>query len=152
MQEDIERLLLEAQTVRRTARRTEARHAFVRPIQIFMGDRPAIRAFSKDISSVGISLIVEHLLETGTIGLVQIHSIHGNPLCFRCELRWCDTLGKDWYLTGWKFLSEATATTMFPTTAAAGSGIVAPANMSMAPLSSSSPLSGRIGHPADPGL
>ena len=109
MNEDIERLILEAQRARFTERRTEPRHPFVRPIRISVGNNPPIQAFSKDLSKQGIGIISDVELAAGVIAVLSIHSTSHTPVHLKCELRWSDAFGKGWFLTGWKFLSVAAA-------------------------------------------
>lgn len=107
MEEEIERLLMEVQRARFTERRTEARHAFVRPIMIHPSDGHPIQAFSKDLSKQGIGVIVDKEFAPGTMAVLSIHSTTHYPVHVKCEVRWCDKFGKGWFLTGWKFLSVA---------------------------------------------
>lgn len=107
MQEEIERLLMEAQRARFTERRTEPRHAFVRPVRIQIGSEPAFQAFSKDLSKQGIGIITDRELRDGTVAVLSIHSTVHQSVHLKCELRWSDPFGKGWFLTGWKFLSLA---------------------------------------------
>lgn len=107
MQEDIDRLLMEAQRAKFTERRTEPRHAFVRPVKISIGREPSVAAFSKDLSKQGIGVITSAELEIGTIAVLTIHSTTHYPVHVKCDLRWSDPFGKGWFLTGWKFISSA---------------------------------------------
>ena len=107
MQEEIDRLLMEAQRAKFTERRTEPRHPFVRPVHIHIGSEPGVLAFSKDMSKQGIGVITDMVLEDKTLAVLTIHSTTHYPVHLKCELRWCDKFGKDWFLTGWKFVSKA---------------------------------------------
>ncbi|MEQ9409660.1 MAG: PilZ domain-containing protein [Fuerstiella sp.] len=107
MENEIERLLLEAQRSKFIERRTEPRHPFVRPVMIHLRDEPAIQAFSKDLSKQGIGMITDRQFKPGTMAVLAIHSATHNPVYVKCELRWSDPFGKGWFLTGWKFLSSA---------------------------------------------
>ena len=109
MQADVDRLLMEAQRARFTERRTEPRHSFARPVHIHIGREPGVLAFSKDMSKQGLGLITNHELAAGTVAVLKIHSTTGRPVHLKCELRWSDSYGADWYLTGWKFMSAAPA-------------------------------------------
>jgi len=109
MQADVDRLLMEAQRARFTERRTEPRHAFARPVHIHIGREPGLLSFSKDMSKQGIGLITSLELDVGTVAVLKIHSTTGRPVHLKCELRWSDGYGPDWYLTGWKFISAAPA-------------------------------------------
>lgn len=104
---DIDKLLLEAQRSKLSERRTEPRHAFVRPVHIYIGKEAAVLAFSKDMSKQGIGVITDVELEVGTIAVLTIHSTSHTPVTLKCEVRWVDKFGKGWFLTGWKFISSA---------------------------------------------
>jgi hypothetical protein len=107
MQLQIEQLLLEIQRAKFMERRTEPRQPFVRPVSIHVGREAGVKAFSKNMSQQGIGIIAAQMWDVGTIATIRIHSLTRKPVYLRCELRWCDPYGDDWYLTGWKFLSEA---------------------------------------------
>jgi hypothetical protein len=107
MNADIDKLILEAQRAKLIERRTEPRHPFVRPVQMYLGKEAAVLAFSKDMSKQGIGVITDMELEAGTIAVLTIHSTSHTPVTLKCELRWSDKFGKGWFLTGWKFLSSA---------------------------------------------
>ena len=107
MQEEIQRLLMEAQRSRYTERRTEARHPFVRPVMIYFNDAPGVQAFAKDLSNLGIGIISEAQFPDKALAVLQIHSIQGQSVFVKSEARWSDNFGKGWFLTGWKFLSIA---------------------------------------------
>ena len=109
MNQDIDRLLLEAQRAKYTERRTEPRHPLVRPVQIFVGNDPGVLAFCKDMSKQGVGIITNLELKVGTVAVLTIHSTSGTPVHLKCEVRWSDPFGKGWFLTGWKFLSSANA-------------------------------------------
>ncbi len=108
MQEEINRLLAEIQRTRSTERRTEPRHPFVRPVKIHFPHGPTLAGFSKDISAQGIGIVCDFNIETGSLATLEIHSVHGGPAILRSEVRWCDSYGKGWFLTGWKFISGGT--------------------------------------------
>ena len=107
MQEEIDRLLSEIQRARLSERRTEPRHAFVRPVQIHFPHGPSLSAFSKDMSAQGIGVICNTTMTVGSLATLEIHSTQGAPLILRSEVRWCDPCGKGWFLVGWKFIALA---------------------------------------------
>lgn len=107
MEDDIERLLMEAQRAKLTERRTEPRHAFVRPVRITLNADESFDGFSKDLSKQGIGVITSSEIAQGKMAVLTIHSTSHYPVHLKCELRWCDAFGKGWFLTGWKFLSSA---------------------------------------------
>jgi hypothetical protein len=107
MQEEIDRLLYEIQRAKLSERRTEPRHAFVRPVQICFPHGPNLAAFSKDMSAQGIGIICNTTMTVGSLAILEIHSTQGAPLVVRSEVRWCDPYGKGWFLVGWKFIALA---------------------------------------------
>jgi hypothetical protein len=102
----IDALLREHQTTILRERRAVDRQPFVRPVELVIPRRDLLRAFSRDISRNGISLIVNAEVAPGTNGLLRVHSVFGNPLETQAEARWCDPFGTGWYVTGWYFLSS----------------------------------------------
>jgi hypothetical protein len=104
MQEYIDKLLMEIQRSKFTERRTESLQSFVRPVVIHLPHGPSIRAFSKHLSSQGIGVITENSFQPGSLATLEIHSMHGDAVLLRSEVRWCDPYGKGWYLIGWKFI------------------------------------------------
>lgn len=100
----IDNLLREQQSVVLQERRVSNRQPFVRPVTIQRQRAPAIRAFSRDISPQGISLILDEDLQVGSVYELEIHSIGTGHHQIRAELRWCNRFGQGWYATGWFFL------------------------------------------------
>ena len=74
---------------------------------MFVNDAPSVQAFSKDLSNLGIGVISETPFPEKSFAILAIHSIGGHPVYVKSEVRWSDTFGKGWYLTGWKFHSLA---------------------------------------------
>lgn len=107
MNQDIDKLIIEAQRAKYTERRTEPRHPFVRPVHMYIGKEEPVLTFSKDMSKQGMGTITDRELATGTIAILTIHSTSHTPVTLKCEVRWTDKFGKGWFLTGWKFLSSA---------------------------------------------
>lgn len=105
MQLELDQLMMEIQRAKFRERRSETRYPFVRPVSIYIANQEPLTAFSKDMSKQGIGIVCSQSWPAGTIATIRIHSLQTRALHFRCEMRWCDDYGKDWYLTGWKFLS-----------------------------------------------
>ena len=104
MQEDIERLLMEIQRARFTERRTEVRKPFVRPVKINVGREPGIDGFSRDMSKMGIGIVMPEELSEHTQATLTIHSTTSDPVYVVGELCWTTKFGTGWFLTGWKFI------------------------------------------------
>ncbi len=96
---------MEAQRSKLTERRTEPRHSFVRPVQIYVAQNPPFSAFSKDMSKQGIGVVADHEMAVGTMAVISIHSTTHYPVHVNCELRWSEKFGPGWFLTRWKFIS-----------------------------------------------
>ena len=105
MQMQLDQLMTEVTRARFRERRAEMREPFTRPVSIYFGDDETLTAFSKNLSRQGIAIVSTKKWETGNIATVRIHSLDGRPLNFRCECRWCEAYGEDWFQSGWKFLS-----------------------------------------------
>jgi hypothetical protein len=104
----IDKLLKEHQACLLRERRAAERQAFCRPVKIICDrrDLPNHIAFSRDVSPHGIGLIDRIDWSPGTTAHLVIHGLFGNDYSVSAVARWCESFGKDWYLTGWTFLAE----------------------------------------------
>jgi hypothetical protein len=107
MKEAIEQLLLEVQRAKFSERRTEPRQPFPRPVQVHLAQGRIVSAFAKDLSTMGIGIITNVESAVGTVAVLEIHTLTGDPVYLRSEVRWCDAYGRGWHLVGWKFLALA---------------------------------------------
>jgi len=107
MRDEVDRLLSEIQRSRLSERRTEPRHPFVRPVLIHFPHSPSLLAFSKDISTQGIGIICSVTMAVGSLATLEVHSIQGESVMLKSEVRWCDQYGKGWFIVGWKFIGIA---------------------------------------------
>lgn len=103
LQSLIEDICREEEIIERE-RRTAHRKPLARPVTVEMSDEKKVLAFSKNVSQLGMGLIVEEELPQGTIAKLTIHSLKDRPVHIRSELRWSQPFGKGWFLTGWKFI------------------------------------------------
>ena len=108
MSEAISRLLRENQQQLLRERRSVQRKPFVRPVAVRSGPELLVqaKAFSRDLSNIGIGLICDREWDIGTVATLEIHSISGHPVRIRCDLRWSESFGRGWYSTGWRFLES----------------------------------------------
>jgi hypothetical protein len=106
----VDRLLKEDESCEHE-RRSVHRTPLVRPVTVLVaGDEERkLLGFSKNISPLGIGLILEAPLAVETIAKLSIHSLINRPVHIRSEVRWCKPFGNDWYLTGWRFITEVRA-------------------------------------------
>lgn len=109
MQAELDQLMTEIQRGKMRERRSECREPCVRPVSIYFGDDELLTAFSKNVSRQGIAIVSSRCWERGDTAIVRVHSLERCPVCFRCEVRWCEKYGDDWFLTGWKFLAATRA-------------------------------------------
>ena len=107
MQAQLDQMMTEIQRAKFRERRTEFRENFVRPVSIYIGDNEPLTTFSKDVSRQGISILSRSQFQPGTLATLRIHSLERQHLCFRCEARWSDCYGDNWYMTGWKFVTTS---------------------------------------------
>ena len=101
---DLTKEYVHAESERRSSHRTP----FVRPVIIKFIDagKKSPIAFSKNISPVGIGLILEEAIPEGTLATLTIESARDRCVRIRSELRWCEPFGNGWHITGWKFITE----------------------------------------------
>jgi hypothetical protein len=90
-------------------RRTVNRTPFMRPVRIRVlgNEENEFLGYSKNISPVGIGLILQNEFPAGTIARLSIHSLLNRPVHIHGELRWSEPFGVGWFLTGWKLLAES---------------------------------------------
>lgn len=88
----------------------------MRPVRIrIVGDEEnEFLGYSKNISPVGIGLILPDEFPRGTIATLSIHSLENLHVHLRAELRWSEPFGTGWFLSGWKLLAEAKPTRRQP--------------------------------------
>ncbi len=87
-------------------RRSAHRTPLVRPVTVrITGQDDECQGFSKNISPLGIGLILDREVLQGTSAKLTIHSMTNRPVHIQSELRWCQSFCGDWYLTGWKFIA-----------------------------------------------
>jgi hypothetical protein len=103
----VDRLIREVSLAERD-RRSVHRTAFVRPVtvQILGGGDKSLLAFSKNISPVGMGLILEEARPEGTMAILSIQTFTDRDVQIRSELRWCEPFGNGWSISGWKFITE----------------------------------------------
>ena len=88
-------------------KRAATRESLVCPVTIqFQYELTRHRAFSKDISTGGISLIGEHEVEAEQIASLAIYRIDDVVSKVRARCVWSKSFGENYYLTGWKFLRK----------------------------------------------
>ena len=103
----IQRLVSEDRRFNTQERRSVQRQPFFRPATLLLGGTQGEpqRSFVRDISEKGIGLVHDFKIETGTIGNLAIHRLWDEPIIFRAELRWAESWGNGWYISGWQICS-----------------------------------------------
>ena len=88
-------------------RRSVARQAFFRPATLLLGRTQGEpqNAFVRDISENGIGLVHDFKILPGRIGNIAIHRLWDDPIIFRSEIRWCESWGSGWFMSGWQIVS-----------------------------------------------
>ncbi|MEO2014516.1 MAG: PilZ domain-containing protein [Fuerstiella sp.] len=79
---------------------------------MYVQREPGVLAFAKDMSKLGIGIITSLDLKIGAMAVLKIHSTSQLPVHLKCELCWSDKNGKDWFLTGWKFIASVAPPTI----------------------------------------
>jgi hypothetical protein len=102
--DQIHRLVNEAQDDVNFQRRNEVRHPFVRPVTIISSEGIEVSALSRDISETGIGLVHECELPPTTVSLV-ITSRSGKHVRVAVRIRWCKPIGDQWSISGGEFLT-----------------------------------------------
>lgn len=105
MSSEIDRLLSERQRTMLRERRAADRQPFTRPVHV-QTQRGSNLAFSRDMSRDGIALISQASWPTGTMATLRVHSLFSHDAEIRAEARWSEPYGKDWHITGWRFINN----------------------------------------------
>ncbi len=107
LQRAIDDLLQEDYRAKLNERRDASRKSFARPLVIEWksGTRKEVRAFSRDISALGIGVTSNEPFETGTVAKIRVAGQNGESAVLVAECRWCNRYGNDWYTSGWNLLS-----------------------------------------------
>ena len=105
---DIERLVKEI--VRDDARyvltemRSMHRENLVVPVTLIFSDGTRHNTFSRNISPVGVCLIGREPIPENQIVDLEIYRLNGKPDRVSADVRWCKPFGKEYFMSGWKFL------------------------------------------------
>ena len=105
---DIERLIKEI--VRDDARyvltemRSMHRENLVVPVTLIFADGTRQNTFSRNISPVGVCLIGKEPVPDNQIVDLEIYRLKGKPDRVSADVRWCKPFGKEYFMSGWKFL------------------------------------------------
>lgn len=104
--EAIEQLLRENQAAALRERRSVDRKPFTRPLKVVINrDQEMVHeAFSRDVSSRGIGMISRHEFQPNMVATIQIHTLNGEHIALRAQVRWCQHYGEGWFASGWIFL------------------------------------------------
>lgn len=86
-------------------RRSVHREPFARPVSVLWIDidRPRWETIAKNLSTVGIGLLVPGTVDEGERAKLLIHRPRHEPSAVLAECRWCQEYCGGWQLSGWKF-------------------------------------------------
>lgn len=102
----IHELVVEAHQEVRKDRRAETRYPFFRQIGLMIPGQTPTRAFTREISSVGVGLLHDVALVPGEVEL-SIPSKKGYSIHIRTKILWCQPCGEGWYISGGQFVGTA---------------------------------------------
>ena len=88
-------------------RRDSTRQAITRRVTIAPNGGSSIRvkAFSRDISNMGIGLIGEVPWSVGQVARLEIDRLESRSSIVLAECRWSQEFADGWYLSGWNFMN-----------------------------------------------
>lgn len=106
MFETVDRLLREQHTEVLREKRAAGKHPFVRPvrIQLVSGAHEDVKAFTKDISANGVTIVTSRSWPVGVAAALEIHSLQGPDFQLQGSVHWCESFGHGWYVSGWHFV------------------------------------------------
>ena len=85
--------------------RSVHRERLVCPVEIKLdGLAEKLSAFSRNISSKGVSLVTDFAIEERANATLEIHRLNekgGNKIVAEC--RWCKPFGDKYWISGWQF-------------------------------------------------
>ncbi len=104
--EMVELLLREELAYDRTENRSSHREHLVRAVRIQPDSAASpIWSFSRNISQTGIGLITQELVVDGITATLAIETLEGTMRRVLAQCKWSSPYGKNWYFSGWQFLS-----------------------------------------------
>ena len=87
-----------------TEMRSMHRENLVVPVTLIFADGTRQNTFSRNISPVGVCLIGKEPVGNNQVVDLEIYRLNGKPDRVSADVRWCKPFGKEYYMTGWKFL------------------------------------------------
>ena len=87
-----------------TEMRSMHRENLVLPVTLIFKDGTRQHTFSRNVSVVGICLIGTDFVTENQIVDLEIYRINGAPSRISADVRWCKPFGKNYFMSGWKFL------------------------------------------------
>ncbi|MGI9515926.1 MAG: PilZ domain-containing protein [Pirellulaceae bacterium] len=91
-------------------RRDASRLPITRSVKVMIRGEHAAHheSITRDISRIGIGLLGQFDVETGTIAKLSIDRPNRSPSVVLAECRWCDRFNETWHLSGWHFIAVDT--------------------------------------------
>ena len=87
-----------------TEMRSMHRENLVVPVTLIFADGVRMHSFSRNISPVGVCLISKQPIPENQLVDLEIYRLNGKPDRVSADMRWCKPFGKDYYMSGWKFM------------------------------------------------
>ena len=87
-----------------TEMRSMHRENLVVPVTLIFADGTRQNSFSRNISAVGVCLIGKEPIAENQLVDLEIYRLTGKPDRVSADVRWCKPFGKEYYMSGWKFL------------------------------------------------
>lgn len=87
-----------------TEMRSMHRENLVVPVTMIFADGTRQHSFSRNISAVGVCLIGKEPVPDNQVVELEIYRLNGKPDRVSADVRWCKPFGKEYYMSGWKFL------------------------------------------------
>ena len=85
--------------------RSANRKRIVLPLEIrSMNGKATVKAFSRNLSSAGICLIADRQFQRQTLAKITLFRINRSATALIAESKWCQSFGRDYWISGWQFL------------------------------------------------
>lgn len=88
-----------------TEMRSRHRENLVLPVTIYFSESNSVDGFSRNISEAGICIITASPVDDDTMADLELYRLHGKRVTITSEARWCRPFGRDYFMSGWKFMN-----------------------------------------------
>ncbi len=87
-----------------TEMRSRHRENLVVPVTICFSESHTEDGFTRNISEAGVCIISANPMEENTLANLELYRLHGAKQSITSEIRWCRPFGKEYFMSGWKFM------------------------------------------------